>query len=72
MKVFGFFVVIAGLVIAWIGITGSQHRIAAIIKGVHIGNLNLPSNSKPAPKPTTGVSTQIHKTGGTTSTGSKT
>jgi hypothetical protein len=45
MKVFGIVVVVLGLAIAYIGITGSQHRIMSILKGVHL------SGSEPAANP---------------------
>lgn len=38
MKVFGFVIVVLGLAIAYIGITGSQHRVMDIIKGIHLGS----------------------------------
>lgn len=40
MKVFGIVIVALGLVIAFIGITGSQHRIMDILKGVHLPSQN--------------------------------
>lgn len=36
MKVFGFIILALGVIIAYIGITGSQHQVMAIIKGVHL------------------------------------
>lgn len=66
MKVFGFFIVILGIVVAWIGITGSQHRVAAIIKGVHLtgktGNTNQPVAEGSGSKEQGGASSQQSKT----------
>lgn len=36
MKVFGVVVLVLGFVVMYIGITGSQHRIMDILKGVHL------------------------------------
>lgn len=63
MKVFGIIVIALGLVIAYIGITGSQHRIMDIIKGVHLPSQNQATASPPAKATTGGLNTQ---TGGST------
>jgi hypothetical protein len=36
MKVTGLVVILLGIIVVYIGITGSQHRIMDIIKGVHL------------------------------------
>lgn len=36
MKVFGVVVLVLGFVVMYIGITGSQHRIMDILKGIHL------------------------------------
>lgn len=59
MKVVGFIVIMLGLILAFIGITGSQHRIMNIIKGVHPPQpggtdiaSNLPAGSNQTQPPT--------------------
>lgn len=36
MKVFGIVIIFLGIIVAYIGITGSQHRVMDIIKGINL------------------------------------
>jgi hypothetical protein len=56
VKVMGIVVIMLGLVIAYIGITGSQHRIMDILKGVHLSGSGSQAN--------TNATSQATKTGG--------
>lgn len=58
MKIFGFIILALGVIIAYIGITGSQHQVMAIIKGVHLQGGN--SGKTPTPPTKTQPNQNTH------------
>lgn len=66
MKVLGIVVILLGIIVVYIGLTGSQHRIMDILKGIHLsGGSNtgvargsagplIPPSQAQKPPPTTG------------------
>ncbi len=59
MKVTGLVVILLGIIVVYIGITGSQHRIMDIIKGVHLsGSGSTPTKAKVTVAPTSGNQNQ--------------
>jgi len=46
MKVTGIVVILVGIVVVYIGITGSQHRIMDIIKGIHLSGSGSSGNQQ--------------------------
>jgi len=56
VKVFGVVIVVLGFIVVYIGITGSQHRILNILKGVHLAPQTAGQKATPNAK-AKGVST---------------
>lgn len=57
MKVTGLVVILLGIIVVYIGITGSQHRIMDIIKGIHLsgsGSTATKTTAKETVAPTNG------------------
>ena len=64
MKVLGFAVIVLGLVIAYIGITGSQHSVMAILRN----STAMPSGKKISPSGQAGTGNAPQQKGGVQAT----